>query len=56
LIHQIKLEIASKKRIGDAIKNSSVPLVPGEEGLETLKIAQAAVESYKNNKKIDLEA
>ena len=40
----------------NSIKNSTTPLVPGEEGLETLKIAQTAVESYKNNKKIDLEA
>jgi UDP-N-acetylglucosamine 3-dehydrogenase len=39
----------------NAIKNSTVPLVPGEEGLETLRIAQAAVESYKGRKKIALE-
>jgi len=37
-----------------AIKNSSEPLVTGEDGLETLRVAQAAVESYKNKRKIDL--
>ena len=38
-----------------SIKNSTLPLVPGEEGLATLKIAQAAVDSYKSKKRIVLE-
>lgn len=37
-----------------SITDGRPPLVSGEEGLETLRIAHAAVESYKNNKKIAL--
>jgi UDP-N-acetylglucosamine 3-dehydrogenase len=36
----------------NAINASGKPLVTGEEGLETLRIAHAAVESYRGNKKI----
>jgi UDP-N-acetylglucosamine 3-dehydrogenase len=39
-----------------AIKNSSSPLVTGEEGLENIKVAQKAVESYKKKEKINMEA
>ena len=38
-----------------AVKENKIPLVTGEDGLETLRIAKAAVESYKNKKKINIE-
>lgn len=38
----------------EAIKKNRKPLVTGEDGLRALEIAEAAVESYKSNKKIDL--
>lgn len=39
----------------NAAKDSKPPLVPGEEGLNTLRIAKAAVDSYKTKQKIVLE-
>jgi UDP-N-acetylglucosamine 3-dehydrogenase len=54
----IKPEEPLKNEIVDfmnAIKTSSQPLVSGEEGLETLKIALSAVDSYKGNKKIAID-
>ena len=51
----IKPEEPLRNELSDflsAIKNNEKPLVPGEEGLETLRIAQAAVESYKNKSKV----
>jgi UDP-N-acetylglucosamine 3-dehydrogenase len=39
----------------NAIEHSTTPLVSGEEGLETLRIAQTAVDSYKKKSKIELE-
>jgi UDP-N-acetylglucosamine 3-dehydrogenase len=53
----IKPEEPLKNELMDfmkAIKDSSAPLVTGEDGLETLRVAQAAVESYKNKRKIEL--
>ena len=38
----------------EAIEKKREPLVTGEDGLKALEIAQAALESYKTNKKIDL--
>ena len=53
----IKPEEPLKNELHDflsAITNSTEPLVTGEDGLETLRIAQAAVESYKNKKRITI--
>jgi predicted dehydrogenase len=54
----IKPEEPLKNEIVDfmnAIKTSNPPLISGEGGLETLKIALAAVDSYKGNKKIIID-
>jgi len=54
----IKQEEPLKNELLDflnAIKTSKPPLVSGEEGLETLKVAEAAVESYKKKQKISME-
>lgn len=53
----IKQEEPLKNELLDflnAIRTSEPPLVPGEEGLETLKVAKAAVESYKKKQKIPM--
>ena len=54
----IKPEEPLKNELMDflgAITTSNDPLVTGEEGLKTLRIAHAAVESYKKGKKITLK-
>ncbi len=39
----------------EAIRDKREPLVSGEDGLETIKVCQAAIESVKTGRKIDLE-
>ena len=54
----VKPEEPLKNELTDfltAAKSGKKPLVTGEEGLETLKVALAAVESYKTKQKISLE-
>lgn len=54
----IKPEEPLKNELMDflnSIKTSKPPLVDGKEGLETLRIAHAAEESYKKKKKINLD-
>jgi UDP-N-acetylglucosamine 3-dehydrogenase len=54
----VKPEEPLKNELTDfltAAKSGKKPLVTGEEGLETLKVALAAVESYNKKQKISLE-
>ena len=54
----IKPEEPLKNELGDflnAINNSTRPLVNGDDGLANLRIAQAAVDSYKKGERICLE-
>jgi UDP-N-acetylglucosamine 3-dehydrogenase len=53
----VKQEEPLKNELRDflsAVETKSIPKVSGEDAMETLKIAQAAVDSYKQKKKIEL--
>lgn len=55
--YSVKRQEPLKRELGDfieAIKKRQEPLVTGEDGLESMKVAEAALKSLRQKKKIDL--
>ena len=53
----VKREEPLKNELNDflsAVQNRTAPKVPGDDAIETLKVAQAAQESYKMKKRIEM--